>query len=606
MGEVYRADDLKLDQEIALKFLPAAAVKDADMRARLLNEVRAARQVSHPNVCRVYDVVEVEGEHFLSMELIEGENLASVMKRTGRPSRETALAIARQLCAGLASAHERGVLHRDLKPSNVMIDDRGVARITDFGLAEIGAAVSGAKAREGSPHYMAPEQLEGKEATVQSEIYALGLVLYEIFTGQPARTGATMREIVRAAAASPPIPSTLAPDIDPAVERAILACLDHDPTRRPSTAVAVARALPGGASLTAALAAAQQRADRISAFRAELSELRQAGVLRLDDAESLTVERYHEGVLRDLVRLYDVDVSERGRSLSLGMRVVSVLGSLAFAIGVVFLYLRFWGVMSVPVQVAILAAAPIVALVATDTLARRETSGYFATIAALFAFTCALLNTVVIGLLFNMSSSPFAFLGLGAFGLTVAYGWRLRLPLVAGLLATGIAVGGWLTSFSGVAWFLMLQRPESLIPVGALLAATPVIARHIEYPGFPQIYRSIGFAILFLPLTVLASFGAMSLLPFEPRVLEIAYQLVGFAAMGWTVWIGVRRPWKEAVYIGSAYFIVMLYVRLFDWWWDWMPRYAFFFVVGLLSLVVLFFLKRLRAAVVAGVRRTAP
>jgi serine/threonine-protein kinase len=133
MGEVYRADDLKLGQPVALKFLPPGFERDADRLQRFLAEVRTARQVSHANVCRVYDAGEAGGQHFLSMEFVDGEDLSSLLRRIGRVPRDKAVQIARQLCAGLAAAHESGVLHRDLKPANVMIDGRGRARITDFG-----------------------------------------------------------------------------------------------------------------------------------------------------------------------------------------------------------------------------------------------------------------------------------------------------------------------------------------------------------------------------------------------------------------------------------------------------------------------------------------
>src|SRR5215471_5740912 len=132
MGEVYRADDLTLGQPVALKFLPEAAARDEDARARFRNEVRTARRVSHPDVCRVYDVGEVNGQTFLSMEYVDGEDLASLLRRIGRLPADKALEISRQLCAGLAAAHREGVLHRDLKPANVMLDGRGRAVMTDF------------------------------------------------------------------------------------------------------------------------------------------------------------------------------------------------------------------------------------------------------------------------------------------------------------------------------------------------------------------------------------------------------------------------------------------------------------------------------------------
>jgi len=256
MGEVYRADDLTLDQAVALKFLPPACDDDPAWLERFHNEVRLSRQVTHPNVCRVFDIGQVDGEQFISMEFVDGEDLASLLRRIGRLPRDKALQIARQLCAGLAAAHDRGVLHRDLKPANVMLDGRGQVRITDFGISgRVDGPHDGAA---GTPAYMAPEQFTRGEATVRSDIYALGLVLYEIFTGRQAFSAHSMPEYARLhRQGSPTHPSTFIQDMDPLVERVILRCLDKDPTRRPGSALAVSAALPGGDPLAAALAAGE-------------------------------------------------------------------------------------------------------------------------------------------------------------------------------------------------------------------------------------------------------------------------------------------------------------------------------------------------------------
>src|SRR5579864_7341283 len=186
MGEVYRADDLTLGQPVALKFLPDEAARDEGLLERFRGEVRIARRVSHPNVCRVYDVGDVDGQTFFTMEYVDGEDLASLLRRIGRLPQDKALDIARQLCAGLAAAHTKGVLHRDLKPANIMLDGRGQVVITDFGLAGVAEQIQGAELRSGTPAYMAPEQLAGKEVSTRSDIFALGLVLYEVFTGKRA------------------------------------------------------------------------------------------------------------------------------------------------------------------------------------------------------------------------------------------------------------------------------------------------------------------------------------------------------------------------------------------------------------------------------------
>lgn len=270
MGEVYRADDLTLGQPVAMKFLPETLESDPVRLAQFHTEVRLARQVAHKNVCRMYDVGEVDRLPFLTMEYVDGEDLASLLRRIGRLPEDKALDLARQLCAGLAAAHERGVLHRDLKPANVMIDGEGQVRITDFGLAAIAGSAHNPLA--GTPAYMAPELLAGKEASVQSDVYALGLVLYELFTGRRAFVAQTVAELVRLqneSAITPP--GSLVRDLDPAVERTILRTLERDPGLRPRSALAVAGSLPGGDPLAAALAAGETPSPEMVAAAGERS-----------------------------------------------------------------------------------------------------------------------------------------------------------------------------------------------------------------------------------------------------------------------------------------------------------------------------------------------
>ena len=267
MGEVYRAEDLKLGQTVALKFLPKSLAQTEEARERFTREVRLARQVSHPNVCRVFDIGEISEttdagktvtHTFLTMEFVDGEDLASLMRRIGRLPPDKAVEIARQLCAGLAAAHEHGIIHRDLKPANIMLDGRGRVRITDFGLAGLAAEIEGAEARAGTPAYMSPEQFAGGEVTPKSDLYSLGLVLYEIFTGKRPFDASSGEEMARQRDKSAPThPSQIVKDIDPLVERVILRCLEKDPAKRPASALQVAAALPGGDPLAAALAAGE-------------------------------------------------------------------------------------------------------------------------------------------------------------------------------------------------------------------------------------------------------------------------------------------------------------------------------------------------------------
>jgi serine/threonine-protein kinase len=256
MGEVYRANDLLLGQTVALKFLPAQWTSHEATLARFRNEVRIARQVSHPNVCRVYDIGEAEGSTYLSMEYVDGEDLASLLRRIGRLPQDKALEIARQLCAGLAAAHDKGVVHRDLKPGNIMLDGQGRLRITDFGLAGVAGEVK--DIRSGTRGYMAPEQQSGRDVTARSDIYALGVVLHEIFTGKRPSADASH------------------PDLAPEVDRVIRRCLAEDPAKRPASALQVAAALPGGDPLAAALAAGETPSPEMVAAAGESEGLHPA------------------------------------------------------------------------------------------------------------------------------------------------------------------------------------------------------------------------------------------------------------------------------------------------------------------------------------------
>jgi serine/threonine-protein kinase len=259
MGEVFRADDLTLGQPVALKFLPDHLLSAGAALARFHREVRVARQVSHKNVCRVYDIGEVDGRHFLSMEYIKGEELSSLLRRIGRLPQDKAIQLARQICAGLAAAHDVGVLHRDLKPANVMIDERGDARILDFGLAGLSEEFGDDELAAGTPAYMAPEQLSGKEQTAKTDIYSLGLVFYELFTGKRAFEASNLGELLklRRSDSTPTMPSQIVKDLDPLVEKVIDRCIQTDPADRPASALQVAAALPGGDPIAAALAAGE-------------------------------------------------------------------------------------------------------------------------------------------------------------------------------------------------------------------------------------------------------------------------------------------------------------------------------------------------------------
>ena len=251
MGDVWRADDLVLETPVALKMIHSA---DDYARVHILNEVRLARQITHPAVCRVFDVGEAEGEIFFSMELVRGEDLATVLKRVGRLASEKVADIGRQLCGGLAAAHAQGVLHRDLKPANILIDDAGRVRITDFGIA-IPSSEAGQRARTGTPGYMAPEQRSFGPLSDRTDVYAVGVILYELLVGRhPFIDGSSLEPPVR--------PSAVVPNVNARLERVILQALSPNPADRPASALEMAERLPAADTQTEFTVSRDIAADR--------------------------------------------------------------------------------------------------------------------------------------------------------------------------------------------------------------------------------------------------------------------------------------------------------------------------------------------------------
>jgi tetratricopeptide (TPR) repeat protein len=233
MGDVWHAQDLVLDTPVALKVIASASPA---ARERIFNEVRLARQITHPAVCRVFDVGESEGIVFFSMELIRGEDLATLLRRVGRLPQSKVIDIGRQLCAGLAAAHAHGVLHRDLKPANVLVDDDGRVRISDFGIAIPRSEVD-RHAMTGTPAYMAPEQrTPGMRVSEQTDVYALGLVLYDLLAGVYSERQAKPFE-------RPPRLSTVVHGIDPQLDDIIMTALSPDPRDRPASVLHVGEVL---------------------------------------------------------------------------------------------------------------------------------------------------------------------------------------------------------------------------------------------------------------------------------------------------------------------------------------------------------------------------
>ena len=235
MGKVYKAVDTKINDKIALKLIKPDISSDRKTIERFKNEIRTARKIRHRNICRMYDLGEEQGTHFITMEFVPGEDLRSMIKMSGRLAVGTTINIAIQVCEGLAEAHSLGVVHRDLKPGNIMIDRQGNVRIMDFGIARSREVkgITAAGMMIGTPEYMSPEQVEGKDVDHRSDIYSLGIILFEMVTGRvPFEGESSLRIAIKHKTEAPPDPRKFNSRVPIDLSLAILKCLEKDPKKR--------------------------------------------------------------------------------------------------------------------------------------------------------------------------------------------------------------------------------------------------------------------------------------------------------------------------------------------------------------------------------------
>lgn len=342
---------------------------------------------------------------------------------------------------------------------------------------------------------------------------------------------------------------------------------------------------------------AQKRADQIHQFRRELELLAAEGVLQLNGEQCERLDAHHEALLAELASAFDIDRDARSRQLSWGMRIASLLGALALAASVFFLFRQFWGLFSEWAQVGILVGASLVTFVATLTTRPRDATGYFTKLCALVAFACFVLNVAMIGQIFNITPSDKALLPWAAYGLLLAYLCDLRLLLAAGLVCLLAFIAARVGTWSGVYWIHFGERPENFLPAALALFALPAFFRHERYDQFPAVYRLVGLLAFFLPLLILSHWGQGSYLDWPATTVEHVYQLAGFLFGALVIWLGLRRQWTETANTGVVFFVIFLYTKFYDWWWELMPKYLFFLVLGLTAVLVLLEMKRLRRPV---------
>jgi uncharacterized membrane protein len=342
--------------------------------------------------------------------------------------------------------------------------------------------------------------------------------------------------------------------------------------------------------------AAQQRADDIRAFRAELTRLETDGIVALSAEQTQAVRRHHDGLLAGMAAAFDIDRDVRAKQLSWGMRIASFFGALALAASVFFLFFQFWGVFSETAQVVILIGASLGTLGLTFWVQGRDVSGYFTKLAALVAFACFVLNVSMLGQIFNITPSDKALLPWAALALLLAYACDLRLLLVAGLVCLDIYVAARFGEWNGLYWLSFGSRPEHFIPFSIALYLLPQFVPHPRREDFPSVYRLVGLITLLLVVLSLSHWAANSYLPWDKSIVESFHQIIGFALSASAILLGLRRQWPGTTNTGTVFFVIFLFTKFFDWWWEIMPKWLFFLLIGLTSVLFLLIIMRVRKA----------
>ncbi|TCK18241.1 putative membrane protein DUF2157 [Thiogranum longum] len=343
-------------------------------------------------------------------------------------------------------------------------------------------------------------------------------------------------------------------------------------------------------------AQAQQRADQIRSFQAELSRLEAEGVVRLSTDQQGAISRYHGALLADFSQAFDIDRNRQAMQLSLGMRIASFLGALALAASVFFLFYQFWGGFGSTTQVSILVLASLASFSATGLITRVDESGYFVKLAAMVAFACFVLNVFMLGQIFNITPSDNALLVWAAFALLLAYALDVRLLLAAGIFCLIGYLSARTGTWGGGYWLHFGERPENFLPAGLLLFFFPALVDHRRLSGFGPIYRVFGLLTVLLPVLILANWGDGSYLVAGRDLIEAGYQVAGFVISALAIWYGIRRHHPEVTNTGNVFFVIFLYTKFFDWWWESMPKYLFFLIIGLTAMLFLVIFKRLRGS----------
>lgn len=339
---------------------------------------------------------------------------------------------------------------------------------------------------------------------------------------------------------------------------------------------------------------AQHRADRIRAFRAELAEVEgELGPVLTEEARGRLVA-HHDATLAALAAQWDIDRTAGEQQLSLGMRVASLVGAIALTAAVFLYFYRIWGAIPTAAQLVVVTALPLAALWLTEFAARRERTHYFATIAAILASASFMLAVTVIGGIYNMPSSPMALIPWGAFTLVLGLGFRFPLLTFAGTLALAVGIAGMPLSLLGMSWTPDNGRFERYVVAGKLAMAAPVLWRSRLASEDAESIRLAGLLLAAVAVVTCSSSGELSLLPFSRGVTEGIYDVAGFVGGAAALWLGLRNRWHWTARAAGGFLVLFTYIKAFDWWWELLPNYLFFLVLGGIAVLALVVLRQVR------------
>ena len=342
---------------------------------------------------------------------------------------------------------------------------------------------------------------------------------------------------------------------------------------------------------------AQHRVEQIDSFHREFKILLDEEVIRLSANEQLDIQNYHTKLKQELSQTFDVDTHQSQKQLSLGMKIAALFGSLAIGASLFFFFYRYWGLLSTTLQVLVLTVTPLGLAGLTQWCLVRDKSGYFAKLAAVLCMSSFVLNLSMMGQIFNITPTENAMLVWSLFALGLAYLTYSRVLLTFALLFLASFLSAKMGTWSGIYWLYFGQRPEHLILAGVLLFGIGCKAQK-DFYTFPPTIRLLSTLIVLLPMMVMANWGRVSYLSWQPEVVEYFYQVLGFVLSATLIWFGIRRNWSETINCGTVFFTLFLYTKFYDWWWDWFPKYLFFLVIALCSMFLLLVFKRLRKQLV--------